>query len=783
MRKVGCSVLLSVLFTLTSPHRLPAQSSYAGPILAGVSNHGQNKREPYVTAGDRTYLIGTQDGNFPDMGDHVPGEMGGLWLHPIKLMDGFRATVADAATNEEIALFESAEFVSHPYGSRFSYGAVLDGVRVERFQFSPDGQGGLIVEYRFTNTSARARRLNVQFSVKTDLLPVWASEKLGIRDAPDTVAWQAATGVFIARDTHNPWFCVWGAVPPADARPVTNPQPLPTKGIGVTAASRYTLAVDRGGTSMLTFVIAGSATDEKAALGTFRYLASNHARLLEKKKAHYTAILERARVRSPDRRLQDVYNWTRVNTEWHVREVPGIGRGLGAGLMEYPWWFSDTYTVQALIATGEFDLAKQALRFLRRQSLKANRNGRILHELTTNGVVSNPGNTQETAQYILTIGKLVDWTGDVAFAREMYPAMTQGLDWLLADRDQNRNLLPEGYGIMEVLGLKAEVIDVAVYTQQALEATARVAGVLNEPAAAARYRQLAARLTTKINDSLWVEEDSSYADFYGTRAQAMSTAEGAAKQIGLKGEDKLTPRDRELIAYYERLKQRFAAMPDSARGWITNENWVIATPMEMGIAPRAKAIPLLDRIRRKNVGEYGPFLSAVERQAMMTISTGVQAVAEGRYGRTDEAMWYVDRIAQTFNRRTPGSISEMMPDYGCFTIAWTSYGIVLPLIEHVFGIQPDARSKTVIFDPHMPTGWEDIAIEDLPVGTTMVSFSRARTAKGIEYGFEAKDDGWNFILKGKGVPGARYYLNGRPVSVDSSGIRMSGRKNHVLVVQ
>ena len=126
---------------------------------------------------------------------------------------------------------------------------------------------------------------------------------------------------------------------------------------------------------------------------------------------------------------------------------------------------------------------------------------------------------------------------------------------------------------------------------------------------------------------------------------------------------------------------------------------------------------LLDRIRRKNVGEYGPFLSAVERQAMMTISTGVQAVAEGKYGRTDEAMWYVDKIVQTFNRRSPGSISEMMPDYGCFTIAWTSYGIVLPLIQHVFGIQPDAMKKTVVFDPHLPTGWEDIAIEDLPVGT------------------------------------------------------------------
>jgi len=168
---------------------------------------------------------------------------------------------------------------------------------------------------------------------------------------------------------------------------------------------------------------------------------------------------------------------------------------------------------------------------------------------------------------------------------------------------------------------------------------------------------------------------------------------------------------------------------------------------------------------------------------MMTIATGVQAVSEGNYGRTDEAMWYVNKIVQTFSRKLPGSIAEMMPDYGCFTIAWTSYGIVLPLIQHVFGIQPDAVHKTVVFDPHLPTGWENMSIEDLPVGSNMVSFSRAKTGRGIEYEFAAKEDGWHFVLRGDALSGAEYYLNGRRVSATSSGIRMSGRKNHVLVVQ
>jgi hypothetical protein len=784
MKSVIRSVLLSSLFALANAPLLLSQDDYATPILAGISNHGHNTGQPYVTAGDRTYLIGTQDGDFPDMGQHVPGEMGGLWLHPIKLIDGFWARVTDVATNQDIALSESTEFVNYPYGNRFRYGLVLDSLEIERFQFSPDGQQGLIVQYTFKNAADHKKQLAFQLSVKTDLSPVWFSDSLGIKGAQDTVAWETANSLFIAKDNDNTWFSVWGATPSAGAQPIAHPQPLHTSGMGVTAASRYSLSVDPNSTSTLTFVIAGSATDRNAAVNTYQYLAKNHANLLARKKGHYASIIDRARVKIPDQRLQEVYNWVKVNTEWLVREVPGIGRGLGGGLMEYPWWFgTETYSLQALMATGEFDLVKHTLRLLRHQSTKANGNGRIVHEITTNGAVSNPGNTQETAQFILTVGKLFDWTGDLAFAREMYPAMKLGINWLLTDMDQNKNLFPEGYGIMEVYGLNAELIDVAVYTQQALKATAHIAGILNEPAAAERYQQLASQLEVKINERFWVEEEGSYSDFYGDKAQAIGATEGAIRQIGLKGADKLTRKDKELIGYYERLKQKLSAMPDRSRGWITNKNWVIATPMETGIAPPARAIPLLDKIRRENVGEYGPFLSAVERQAMMTISTGVQAVSEGNYGRTDEALWYVDRIVRTFNRVTPGSITEMMPDYGCFTIAWTSYGIVLPLIQHVFGIQPDAMNKTVVFDPHLPTGWEDMSIEDLPVGTNMVSFSRAKTGRGIEYGFEAKEDGWHFVLKGKALPGAKYYLNGRLVSFTSSGIRMSGRKNHVLVVQ
>jgi hypothetical protein len=140
------------------------------------------------------------------------------------------------------------------------------------------------------------------------------------------------------------------------------------------------------------------------------------------------------------------------------------------------------------------------------------------------------------------------------------------------------------------------------------------------------------------------------------------------------------------------------------------------------------------------------------------------------------------KIVETFGRRLPGSISEMMPDYGCFVQAWTTYGIVVPLVEHIFGVEPDAARRRVVFEPHIPAGWEGeaISIEDLPVGTNLISFTRSRTGDGIEYRLTSKDDGWRFVLRPP--ERVRYVLNGHPVKADSAGVRLSGRQNRILIV-
>ncbi len=108
-----------------------------------------------------------------------------------------------------------------------------------------------------------------------------------------------------------------------------------------------------------------------------------------------------------------MFEWLKYNTDWLIRNVPEQGRGLSAGLPDYPWWFGAdaSYALQGVLATGDHELAKSTILLLHKISQRENGNGRIIHEVSTNGSVYNPGNVNETAQFISLLNDIffLDW--------------------------------------------------------------------------------------------------------------------------------------------------------------------------------------------------------------------------------------------------------------------------------------------------------------------------------------------------------------------------------------
>ncbi|MBT0809778.1 glycogen debranching protein [Litoribacter ruber] len=750
--------------------------------VEGLPGREEYLASPFVTAGDRLYMVGYQDGTFPDLGWHVEGEMGGIWNHPIKLMDGF--TVAVGLEDEFFCLDRADMFINYPFANKHVYKTTVPEIEIERIQFVPEGMQGAVIEFTLSNLSENPKQLSFEFTGHVDLRPVWLGEKAGMFDHPDLLRFDDERKLWTAQDEGNEWHVVFGGENPAQmhlrASPHCNYEP---KGQGAAASLIYDLTLDGMETKTLTISIAGSYASLEEALGTYDDLLYNSQTYLEEKKQHYEQIALKSRITIPDKDLEKAFEWVKYNTEWLVRDVPEIGMGLGAGMPDYPWWFGvdNEYTLQGAIATGRKDLTYSTIDLLHKLSEEENGNGRIVHEVSTNGVVFNPGNINETPQFVSLIWEVYKWTGDRDFLEKYYPTIQNGLTWLMEENDEDGNLFPDGYGMMEIHGLESEMIDVATYTQAAFADAAKIAEELQDERQTIYYQGLADRIREKINEDFWVEEANSYADFIGTASEALHLIEAAI--IRADTLDKPWA-----VEELKAMKSKISALPpDQKQGFVVFHNWVVNTPMEMGIADREKAIKALDKGARF-VNPFGVFVTGIDRDdssdledgafagstvfsytgAVMTLPTGVQAIAENNYGRPDQALDYLQRMTRSFGFALPGSIYEVSPDYGMMAQAWNLYSYAVPIVTQFFGIKPQAGQKKLIISTQMPSEWEEATIENVEIGNNAISLKFTRTTEGMELELLQQKEDWEIEFSFPEGQYETWTINGEEVTPEKT---------------
>ncbi|MEC7264821.1 MAG: glycogen debranching protein, partial [Bacteroidota bacterium] len=481
------------------------------PFIEGASNYLES---PFVTAGDRVYMVGHQDGSFPPLGWHIKGEMGGIWNHPIKLMDGFDAQmIIDGHT---MPFNKATAFTNYPFANKHQFEFDEEDISVERIQFVPDGKQGVFVQFVIRNNSNETKKGKFQFSGQTDLRPTWLGERTNMVDGKDEANFDGKK--WVVKDASNPWFSVFGSEQTPD---LTLTHENPNAANGVSNSLIYNIEIPAASNFILNFTIAGSYTSLKDAEENYNSIQNNFYTLAQEKKERYSELANKTKLTIPDKDLEQAFEWLKYNCDWLVRTVPEMGTGIGAGLPDYPWWFGvdSEYALKGYMAIGREDIVEKTIRLLDSVSMVLNGNGRILHEMSTNGAVFNEGNINETPQFASLIWEIYTWNGDKAFLKKYFPTAQKGLNWLLAENDGNQNLFPDGFGMMEIHGLNSEMIDVASYTQKAFSDAAQMANELEQPELAKKYQTLADNLKQKINDEFWSEPFGSYADFIGTDEQ------------------------------------------------------------------------------------------------------------------------------------------------------------------------------------------------------------------------------------------------------------------------
>ena len=730
------------------------QINWDGPAINGNPAY---LASPFVTPGDRTYLIGHQNGAFPDLGWHITGEMGGLWNHPIKLADGFDITLIQ--DQEELTLNRADSFINYPYGNVHKFSWAEKQLKIQRTQFVPDQTEGIVVQLILQNRGHEPQDLQITFTAHSDLRPTWLGERTGMVDSRDSASYLAKEHSWHVWDEQNPWHLQVGSTFEPVAFHQSNSS-RPGKGKSVTL--QYDVTIAPGEDLMHPFILAGSYRSDSELHTTFLHMRSQWPKLLASKQNRYQDIARFSKLTIPDERLAATFEWLKYNCDWLIQSVPEIGTGMMAGLPDYPWWFGcdSEYALQGYMAVGQFEVVHHTIALLDSISTAVNGNGRIVHEVSTNGAVFNPGNINETPQFASLIWNIYLWNGDKEFLEKYFPSIEKGLDWLLAENDSDGDLLPEGYGMMEIHGLDSEMIDVASYTQKAFADASRVAAELGKRDLVSKYQSIADSLQEKINHQFWSEEFDSYADFLGTDDQAIHLIDAAIVRAD-------TLDKPWAVSELKETKQKILNNPSSeTRPFVVHHNWIVNTPMEVGLATPDKAVKALQTASRF-VNPFGVFVSGIDRDAsagsddgsfqgsqtfsyvgaVMTLPTGVQAVAENNYGNPDAALNYLQRMTRSFSFALPGSMYEVSPDYGMCAQAWNIYAFAVPIVRQFFGIAPFAAQREIIITPQMPQAWDEASLENVRIGDNEISIYYQNLEEGIHLRVVQRKSDWNVKVK------------------------------------
>jgi hypothetical protein len=473
-------------------------------------------RPQYVCGNEKIKLIGGIDGYFPDFGHHLENEMGGLWLFPVKLLDGFWMRFTDHTAKTVDCYMKADKFENHPHKNVFSYGAGLGHTTVtaQRIQMAPEGIKGILVKYVFKNRGKEASDCTTEMLARVNMKPVWLSEELGIYAGDrDDMVFREEDHCFLAKDSANPWFTVIGCDSEWDESKTGNYfGPENTVGNGVSCVMTHHFVLEPGMAKEMTFYFAGSELSEEDAINNYRLLHQDKD-FESEKEDKYREILEKAQLIVEDKRFQNIYDWAKVNTDWLTLDQETYGRGIVAGLPEYPWWFGcdSFYTLQGILGIGNAKLCRDTLKLIKDYSEKINGNGRIVHEILPNGYCPNPGNTQETAHFVTMVWKYFDWTGDREMLEECLPYIRKSIAWL-QEQDEDGDMYPSGYGIIEIAGLNMEMIDTAVYTCEAYECFSKMLELIGEKEEAEKFINMHHLMKEKINRELWDDEAGLYCD-------------------------------------------------------------------------------------------------------------------------------------------------------------------------------------------------------------------------------------------------------------------------------
>ncbi|HMI69513.1 MAG TPA: hypothetical protein VK510_05915, partial [Solirubrobacteraceae bacterium] len=331
-------------------------------------------------------------------------------------------------------------------------------------------------------------------------------------------------------------------------------------------------------------------------------------------------------------------------------------------------------------------------------------------------------NTDETVKFPSAVALLWRWTVDDSFRDEMYDFAKRNLQVVDQRLDVDHDGWPEGSGNVERTGMGPEKLDNGVYYLRSLLDLADMARSKGDTATASWAEKLAGKLRKQFEGTWWDAAAKQYADSLTDPGNVQSFQKHWIGQVPMEAElttgDEVTPgvasRDHGTTGLAGRENSCFSGDRPGSRGLFHTG---------CGGGPEGK-------------GEFSIF----------SLTTSIQAVGEGNYGRlgAGQQRRYTTANAETMFSEPatggtpdeqPGAMPEIFPStpngsatggtppnidrcWTCrsmFMQAWGNYGTAWSVIHQQLGVRPFLNKGRLEVVPQVP-GSSPIAGDSIRLG-------------------------------------------------------------------
>ncbi|HYU45711.1 MAG TPA: hypothetical protein VEK84_05990 [Terriglobales bacterium] len=652
-------------------------------------------------------IVGTRAGLF----GNERGQME-AWVYPLKIFRDFRLTFhVDGRALPAESLVRT--LIVHPESATLVYAG--DNFSVRETFFVPVREPGAAIWFDVETEQP----LEIEASFVGDFQLEWPAGLGGT-----FLDWDDSQHAFVFGEEQKKFFALVGS--PSAAGHALAYQ----TNFSASERNSLRLGVTAKGRDSKLVVIAASMQGRADAQSNFRHMAASYRDLLRESAQYYSDYLDRTvNLTLPDAQLQQAYDWSRISVIQGLVTNPLLGTGLVAGYRTsgtsqrpgFAWFFGrdSLWTSFALNSAGDFATSRTALEFVGKFQRE---DGKIPHEISQ-GASFVPwfkdfpygyASADATPLYIIAANDYVVRSGDVDFARQKWDSLWKAHQFLRSTYDAQNfpQNLGFGHGWVEggpLLPVKTEFYQSGLGLE-ALRALANLASLAGKSGIGKELQSAFDRQRPAFNQTFWSLEKKAFAfalDQQSRRVDEVSVLTTVPMWFGLTDPDKAEATIRQLAEadhqtdWGMRIISNRSALYNGS-GYHYGSVW----PLFTGWA---------------SVGEYRyhqafPAYANLRANALLALDGSLGHVAEVLSGD-----YY-----QPLSTNSPHQI-------------WSAAMMVSPILRGMLGIETDALNHTITFAPHVPADWKSFSVDDLRVGTAVVSMSY-RKAPGTVI-FEVKRTG------------------------------------------